>query len=236
QGTLNLHQSFDVFLIEDFADLSSLVREIPAISIANMETIKKVKKQNQQGLRLFKAKEYDQVALNGYLLEIDEDGILLKAHTNEGMISGIFTLTQLCLLANEQGIPYLNINDQPKYAYRGLHLDVSSHYMPLDFLKKYIDLMALYKFNYFHWQLTGVGGWRLEIKKHPELTNKTAWRTHKNWTDWSKNGMQYLSKGQANARGGFYSQEQARELGNYAAKKGITIVPERNIPTQAKEI
>lgn len=236
QGELDLHQNFEAFLFEEFADLADLISEIPGVSLAKIETIKKVKKQHNIGIRLFKAKEYDQVAANGYLLEVDESGILLKANTKEGMISGIFTLVQLSYLADKQSIPYLRINDQPKFPYRGLHLDASSQYMPFDFMKKYIDLMALYKFNYFHWQLTGGAGWRIEIKKYPELTNKAAWRTHKDWTEWRNNGMQYISQGHPNASGGFYTQEQARELVDYAAKRGITIIPEIKIPGHTHEI
>jgi len=108
--------------------------------------------------------------------------------------------------------------------------------MPFDFLKKYIDIMALYKFNHFHWHITDGAGWRLEIKQYPELTQKAAWRTHTSWKDWANNGTQYVEQGTPNASGGFYTQEQARELVTYAARKGITIIPEIEMPGHSEEV
>src|SRR5690606_36949257 len=235
-GEINLNQNLDLFYTEEFAELTDLLSEIPGLLIENSELIKKIKKQHSTGFRLFKAEDYDHVDPNGYLLEIDEKGILLKAHSAKAMLPGIYSIVQLSLLNDGKTLPYVRIDDKPRFAYRGMHLDVSRNFMPFSFLKKYIDLLALYKFNYFHWHLTDGAGWRLEIKQYPELTQKAAWRTHTSWKDWWNNGRQYVEQGSPNASGGFYTQSQARELVAYAQKRGITIIPEIEMPGHSEEV
>src|SRR5690606_10761831 len=109
--------------------------------------------------------------------------------------------------------------------YRGLHLDVSRHFFPVSFIKKYLDLMAIYKLNTFHWHLTDGAGWRLQINKYPELTQKAAWRNFARWKSWWNSGRRYATMGDPNASGGFYTQEEVRDLVRYAAIRGITIIP-----------
>jgi hexosaminidase len=108
--------------------------------------------------------------------------------------------------------------------------------MPINFIKKTIDLMALYKLNTFHWHLTDGAGWRLQIFKYPELTSKAAFRTNNSWKDWAKNGRKYLSEGAPNAYGGYYTQEEAKAMVAYAAKRGITIIPEIEMPGHSEEV
>ncbi|MGO1596292.1 MAG: glycoside hydrolase family 20 protein [Sphingobacterium sp.] len=234
-GELSLNNAIDVFYLEEFAELSELLEVIPNLKLGDSEQVKKIRR-NQQGIRLSRAEDYDQVDANGYLLEIDHKGILLKAHSPQAMISGIYSLMQLCLLTDDQELPYLRIDDKPQFAYRGMHLDVSKHFMPLDFVKKYIDLLALYKFNHFHWHLTGEAGWRIEIDQYPELTQKAAWRTHASWKDWRENGGRYVEQGSPNANGGYYTQEQAKEVVDYARKRGITVIPEISMPGHSEEV
>src|SRR5690606_41635493 len=95
----------------------------------------------------------------------------------------------------------MTLEDSPRFAYRGLRLDVSRHFYPISFLEKYIDLMAIYKLNRFHWHLTDGAGWRLEIKKYPELTQKAAWRNFSLWKDWWNSPRQYVEMGSPNAYG-----------------------------------
>jgi len=235
-GELNLNQKIDLFYTEEFSQLTELLNEIPGLQIGNSELVKKIKKQHNTGIRLLKAEEYDRVDPNGYLLEIDDKGILLKAHSPKAMLPGIYSIVQLSYLNDAKTLPFVRIEDKPRFSYRGMHLDVSRNFMPFNFLKKYIDLMALYKFNYFHWHLTDGAGWRLEIKQYPELTKKAAWRTHTLWKDWWNNGRQYVEQGNPNASGGFYTQEQAKELVAYAAKRGITIIPEIEMPGHSEEV
>lgn len=235
-GEFPLGQIIDLYYTEEFASNTELLREVPGLQIGNSEQIKKLKKQHNQGLRLLKAEEFDHVDPNGYLLEIDEKGILLKAHSAKAMLPGIYSLVQLSYLNDLKFLPYVKIEDKPRFSYRGMHLDVSRNFMPFNFLKKYIDLLALYKFNYFHWHLTDGAGWRLEIKQYPELTQKAAWRTHMLWKDWWNNGRQYVDQGSPNASGGYYTQDQARELVAYAEKRGITIIPEIEMPGHSEEV
>ena len=236
EGELNLNQKIDLHYTDEFAQLADLLNEIPGLQIGNTEVVKKIKKQHQSGIRLFKAEDFDRVDPNGYLLEIDDKGILLKAHSAKAMLPGIYSIVQLSYLKDGKSLPYIRIDDKPRFQYRGMHLDVSRNFMPFNFLKKYIDLLALYKFNYFHWHLTDGAGWRLEIKKYPELTQKAAWRTHSLWKDWWNNGRQYVEQGSPNASGGFYTQDQARELVAYAEKRGITIIPEIEMPGHSEEV
>ncbi len=162
-----------------------------------------------------------------YTLEVTNEGIDITGHDEEGVFYGIQTLIQLLpphLSNNTIQIPYVTIKDHPRFAYRGLHLDVGRHFMPVDFIKKYIDLIAYHKLNYFHWHLTEDQGWRIEIKKYPTLTQVGAWR----------NGTiigRYPGRGNDNKKhGGFYTQEQIKDIVKYAADRYITIVPEIEMP------
>ena len=126
--------------------------------------------------------DYDFPAQSGikepYQLTISNNTIIIKAEYNQGIFYGIQTLLQLVPSEkkNEISLPCLQINDYPKYKWRGMHLDVSRHFFPKEFIKKYIDYLVRYKMNVFHWHLTDDQGWRIEIKKYPKLTEVGAWR------------------------------------------------------------
>ncbi len=122
------------------------------------------------------------------------------------------------------------VKDFPKYQWRGMHLDVARHFFTVDEVKKYIDLMALYKFNTFHWHLTDDQGWRIEIKKYPKLTEIGAWRDSTVENHYSTYPRTYEKK----KYGGFYTQEQIRDIVQYAANRYITIVPEIEMPGHAR--
>lgn len=162
-----------------------------------------------------------------YTLDVNQNGIGISGHDEEGVFYGIQTLIQLLpphLSNNTIQIPYVTIKDHPRFGYRGLHLDVGRHFMPVDFIKKYIDLIAYHKMNYFHWHLTEDQGWRIEIKKYPRLTSVGAWR----------NGTiigRHPGMGNDNKKhGGYYTQEQVKEIVKYAADRYITVVPEIEMP------
>ncbi|HYJ38442.1 MAG TPA: family 20 glycosylhydrolase [Chitinophagaceae bacterium] len=152
----------------------------------------------------------------------------IEGDTYQGTFYGMQTLIQLLPVPNPKiqkiNLPTLTIEDYPRFSYRGLHLDVGRHFMPVDFVKKYIDYIALHKMNYFHWHLTEDQGWRIEIKKYPRLTEVGAYR----------NGTiigRYPGKGNDNKPyGGFYTQEEVKEVVDYAAKRFVTIVPEIEMP------
>ncbi|WP_336664256.1 family 20 glycosylhydrolase [Elizabethkingia meningoseptica] len=217
----------------EFDKTLALISEYPAFK--NRSAIIPVKS-GQGDLNIVKVND-PQLNPGAYKLKIDKKGILIQASDVSGAINGIHTLIQLGLLQEDSSrLAYSVIEDKPRFSYRGLHLDVSRHFFPLSFVKKYIDLMALYKFNNFHWHLTDGAGWRLQIKKYPELTNKAAWRTHTVWKDWWQNGRQYIEEGRPNASGGYYTQEEAKELVKYAADRGINVIPEIEMPGHSEEV
>ena len=115
-------------------------------------------------------------------------------------------------------------------------IDVSRHFFPISFLKKQIDVMSEYKFNRLHIHLTDAAGWRIEIKRYPRLNNFAAWRSGKLWKDWNASGNKYLEQGSEGAEGGYYTQDELRDLVKYAAERGITIVPEIEMPGHSVEV
>lgn len=160
----------------------------------------------------------------GYHLEVDKDKIVIQGKDFTGVFNGVMTLSQIILLdqiKEEDGlveVPGIKVWDEPQFKYRGMHLDVGRHYFPVSFIKKYLDVMALYKMNYFHWHLTEDQGWRIEIKAYPKLTEIGAWRTE-------ADGESY---------GGFYTQEQAKEIVEYARDLNITVIPEIEMPGHSR--
>ena len=162
-----------------------------------------------------------------YTLEVTKKGIDIKAHDEEGVFYGIQTFIQLLpphVSNNKIEIPFLTIKDHPRFGYRGMHLDCGRNFMSIDFIKKYIDYLALHKMNYFHWHLTEDQGWRIEIKKYPRLTEVGAWR----------NGTiigRHPGMGNDNKKtGGFYTQDQIKEIVKYASDRYITVIPEIEMP------
>lgn len=184
---------------------------------------------------LLKASEV--VGKEGYKLSIQPNQIIIAAQTVQGAILGTSSLVQLQMIQqNQQQISCGIILDSPRFAYRGMHLDVSRNFFPLSFIKKYIDLMSLYKFNTFHWHLTDGPGWRLEIKKYPKLTQMGAFRAFNSWKSWWDSERLYTAQGDAGSYGGFYTQVQAKEIVKYAASKGITVIPEIEMPGHTEEV
>ncbi|QCX54213.1 family 20 glycosylhydrolase [Elizabethkingia sp. JS20170427COW] len=230
QGFYKIPETVNLYIDKDFKDSSFLLKEYPSIKTIH-ETSKK-----KASVRILK-KALDSSKEGAYELKISSNGIEIAAQDKAGILNGIFTFIQLGYLQKDSSqLLYSEIKDAPRFGYRGLHLDTSRHYFPLNFLKKYIDLMAIYKLNNFHWHFTDGAGWRLEIKKYPELTQKAAWRTHALWKDWWNNGRQYVEQGTPNASGGFYTQDEAKELVKYAAERGINIIPEIEMPAHSEEV
>lgn len=161
----------------------------------------------------------------GYQLEVTNEGIVIKGNDAAGVFYGVQTLIQLLpvkagVLAD---IPLVTIHDEPRFAYRGMHLDVVRHFFPIAYIKRYIDYMALHKMNYFHWHLTDDQGWRIEMKSYPKLTQIGAYR---------KGEIEGIYPGvyKELPYGGFYTQEEIKEVIAYAAERFITIIPEIDIP------
>jgi len=166
----------------------------------------------------------------GYQLRVTKNIITITGNDNAGLFYGIQSFVQLFTLKGKQlSIPGVIISDYPRFAYRGLHLDVSRNMYPVAFIKKYIDLLAFYKLNTFHWHLTDDQGWRIEIKKYPKLQSIAAYRDetligHKKELPHLFDGKKY---------GGYYTQEEIREIVRYASLKFVTVIPEIEMPGHA---
>lgn len=165
-----------------------------------------------------------------YALKSDSNGVQVKANTAAGLLYGVQTLSQL-IEGNK--VPAILISDHPRYQWRGLHLDVSRHFFDVDFIKRYIDLMVLYKYNVFHWHLSDDDGWRLESKKFPKLTEVGAFRPSV-----GRGGNQALGLNVDDGKpyGGFYTQEQVKEIIAYAKARNVDVLPEIDVPGHSRAI
>ncbi len=181
---------------------------------------------------------YNMENKEAYNLKVESSGILITAGTELGVFYALQTLRQIMRLdavldAADQhkhwSVPLVDIYDQPRFGYRGMHLDVSRHFLPVEFVKKYIDLLAYYKMNYFHWHLTDDQGWRIEIKKYPKLQEVGAWRDETLIGRFSDQPERY----DGTRYGGFYTQDQIRDVVKYAADRAVTIIPEIEMPGHA---
>ena len=171
-----------------------------------------------------------------YRIEIDKKGIRLSASTETGIFYGLQTLLQLLNNGDNKTLPALTINDSPRFPYRGLHLDVSRHFFDKEFVKKQLNAMAYFKMNRLHWHLTDGAGWRIEIKKYPRLTSFAAWRPFDKLNDWWVGGRTFCEQDDPRAVGGYYTQDDIREVVAYAAERHITIIPEIEMPGHSEEV
>lgn len=171
-----------------------------------------------------------------YRIEIDKKGVRLSANTETGIFYGLQTLLQLLNNGDNKTLPALTINDSPRFPYRGLHLDVSRHFFDKEFVKKQLNAMAYFKMNRLHWHLTDGAGWRIEIKKYPRLTSFAAWRPFDKLNDWWVGGRTFCEQDNPRAVGGYYTQDDIREVVAYAAERHITIIPEIEMPGHSEEV
>ncbi|WP_346858051.1 family 20 glycosylhydrolase [uncultured Draconibacterium sp.] len=169
-----------------------------------------------------------ELGTEGYKLSIKNDRVFLYANTTSGLFYGMQTIWQLLTANSSNSLPCMEITDYPRFGWRGMHLDVSRHFMPVDFIYKYIDYIAMHKMNVFHWHLVDDQGWRIEIKKYPKLTEIGAFRADRENLDW--NSRKTPIKGNEAKYGGFYSQEDVKAIVAYAQKKHVTVIPEIEMP------
>ena len=164
-----------------------------------------------------------------YSINVSSDGILVRAVAPEGIYRATRTLLKSVGTEKTSSVefPSAEVSDWPRFGYRGLMLDVSRHFSDVEMVKRTIDMLALHQLNIFHWHLTDDQGWRIEIKSHPELTEVGAWRDdtvvgrYLGGTDYPTDGKRH---------GGFYTQEQIREIVAYAKERYIEIIPEIDLP------
>jgi len=178
--------------------------------------------------------DFPDLGQEGYNLKSSKKGVQITAGQPNGLFYGIITLWQLFptnQVENTLAIPAVEIMDKPRYKWRGAHLDVCRHFFSVEFVKKYIDILARHKLNMFHWHLTEDQGWRIEINKYPLLTEVGAWRDEtvigrpRRNTPVQFDGIRH---------GGFYTQDEIRDVIQYAANRYITVIPEIEMPGHAQ--
>jgi hexosaminidase len=164
----------------------------------------------------------------GYVLTVGKKGVAIEGSTAKGIFYGVQTLRKAIPAGSTDRVllPYGTVKDEPRFVYRGMHLDCCRHFFSLDFVKKYIDLLALHNMNVFHWHLTDDQGWRIEIRKYPRLTDVGSYRSE---SVIGRNSGIY----DGTPVSGYYTQEQAREIVKYAADRFITVIPEIEMPGHA---
>ncbi|WP_373146750.1 family 20 glycosylhydrolase [Bacteroides xylanisolvens] len=197
-----------------------------------------MKDRKQMLLLLITPKNPQLPSPESYTLSVTPQQILIRATSGAGLFYGMQTLLQLAQPsgAGSYSIASVEIEDTPRFAYRGLMLDVSRHFSTKEFIKKQIDALAYYKINRLHLHLTDAAGWRLEIKKYPLLTEFAAWRTDPTWKQWWNGGRKYVRFDAPGAYGGYYTQDDIREILEYARQHYITVIPEIEMPSHSEEV
>lgn len=202
-------------------------------------------KNNNKNVIVFDLSDNSDLGEEGYEIDINKNNVKVTAQKPAGLFYGIQTLLQLLPpeIYSQNSvqhsdvkltIPCCKITDKPRFPWRGMHLDVSRHFFPAEFIKRYIDLIAMHKMNIFHWHLTDDNGWRIEIKKYPKLTGKSAWRVDREDVPWRE--VTPPEPGEKATYGGFYTQEEIKEIVQYAAERFITIIPEIEMPGHTSEV
>lgn len=188
---------------------------------------------NKPAARVIELKKsnIEQLGSEGYTLQASGNVLVITANKPAGLFYATQTLLQMLPAIRTNAplrIPGVAITDYPRFAWRGMHLDVSRHFFGPEVIKNYIDLMAAYKMNTFHWHLVDDQGWRIEIRRYPKLTDVSAWRVDQNHLPWGERPQ--AKPGQTPTYGGYYTQQQIREIVKYAAERNIIIVPEIEMP------
>lgn len=168
-----------------------------------------------------------------YVLNITPKGIEVRSNTAAGFF---YALQSLLQIEKQRTFACQIIEDSPRFQWRGIMHDVSRHFFSKEYIKRQLRMMARYKMNEFHWHLTDGAGWRIQIKKYPQLTDSTAFRPQTDYNQWLKSGMRFCAKDAPNAYGGYYTQEDVREVVAYARKLHINVIPEIDVPGHSWEV
>jgi hexosaminidase len=202
---------------------ASYIKNISRFSLAiNKPTKKKIQFIIEKG-----------IPEEGYLLDVSTATIVIKASDSKGIFYGMQSLIQTLPLVRTNAalvIPAMAVKDYPRFKWRGMMLDVSRHFFSPELVKEFIDLLAAYKMNVFHWHLVDGAGWRLEIKKYPKLTQQAAWRVDDWGKSWNWAEVEFNADSNKATYGGYYTQQQAKEIVAYAKARNITVVPEIEMP------
>ena len=176
------------------------------------------------------------IPAEGYILEITPKKVTIKSSDDAGEFYAYQTLSQMTRGGQVKSLQCCTITDSPRFVYRGLHFDVSRHFRSLDFLKKQVDAMAMYKMNRMHLHLTDAAGWRIQVDAYPRLTEFAAWRPQLTWKEWWNADRAYAEEGTPGAYGGYYTKDEMRELVEYARAKHIEVLPEIEMPSHSEEV
>ncbi len=237
EGTFVLSAETKVFVPKEYkADLVPYLFEKLKKDLGfGLEITSEKPSKNIRSIRFEKSTDAT-IAEEGYILEITPENILIQAKTQAGLFYGFQTLRQL--LPVKKGIqvelPCLLIKDNPRFAWRGMMLDVSRHFQTKEFVMKQIDEFASFKINKFHWHLTDDQGWRIEIKKYPKLTQKGAWRADRPGITWWSREL--ATAAEPKTVGGFYTQQEIKEVIEYARIRNVEIIPEIDVPGHSKAL
>lgn len=205
--------------------------------------LKKGSGHDDNNVIVFRIVQNDSLGKEGYLLDVNPEKVVISANTPAGLFYGVQTIFQLLppqiyspekITGTLWDMPSVSIYDKPRFGWRGMHLDVSRHFFPKEFIKTYIDLIAMHKMNVFHWHLTDDNGWRIEIKKYPKLTSISAWRVDREDQPWRE--VTPPKPGEKATYGGFYTQDDIREIVRYAAERQVMILPEIEMPGHTSEV
>lgn len=234
KGAFTFDENTQLVFQEKGKDVASVDIKIQAYVTSQFENLKlgEAFETDKHALIFERIAKEELKNLDAYRLNIDADKIKIEASSEEGFFYGFQTLLQLFpnTIESDQSyiLPALSINDWSTFSWRGAHLDVCRHFYSAEFVKKYIDQLSKHKMNVFHWHLTEDQGWRIEIKKYPKLTEIGSKRKE---TIVGKNFDPYI--GDTTEYGGFYTQEQIKEIVAYAADRFVTVVPEIELPGHA---
>lgn len=231
-GVFEMSNSTGIFSEEEFKQVADFLK-----SYIEYGSPLQLKSEDYKNVISFKK---DETITNpeGYQLKITSNEIEISASSAKGAFYAVQTLRQLLPASFENStyketlvpIQNIEITDAPQFKYRGMHLDVGRHFFPVDFIKKYIDLMSMLKMNTFHWHLTEDQGWRIEIKKYPKLQEVAAYRNETLIGHYSDQPHQFDGK----KYGGFYTQEQIKDIVKYASERQVIIIPEIEMPGHAQ--
>ncbi len=200
-------------------------------------TLQITSKKNKSNFISLVLSQNEKLGAEGYLIKSSANSVEIEAKTTHGLFYALQTIYQVLPVEvfsiNQKQkqtvfIPAMQITDNPRFSYRGMHLDVSRHFFSVEFIKKYIDILAMHKMNTFHWHLVDDQGWRIEIKKYPKLTEIGSKRINREDKPWGKRN--YEITGDTTYYEGFYTQDQVKEVVRYAQERFITVVPEIEMP------
>ncbi|MBN2864221.1 MAG: beta-N-acetylhexosaminidase, partial [Bacteroidales bacterium] len=227
-------------ILSDLNDETKLAAELLAELVGNPTGLALSIEEGSKPLKSSVFMKLDSVISNpeGYILTVTSRQIIIQAGTASGFFYAVQTLRQLLPAeveipritdGSELSVPACIIKDEPEFAYRGMHLDVARHFFPVEFVKRYIDIISMHKMNTFHWHLTDDQGWRIEIKKYPQLTETGAFR---------KETLAGHSRSKPNVfdgkrYGGYYTQDEVKEIIAYAKSRFVTVIPEIEMPGHA---